>query len=159
MSKWCRCVKTLQVYFVKMVQVQNNFSRLHHHLYHTTNASLIIERSKHLSKQSKDWLMTIHNPRKYLRDVISLVASLCLLSPLYSFVLLLPNNLFRFMENSSPNIERNECLMAQEEIVTMTMSSYVTYLRIDAGLVNSLCPLYSFVPLLSLLRYLMKISV
>ena len=59
-------------------------------------------------------------------------------------------------------LSRNEQLMAQKDIVTTTMSSYVTYLRSDASLVNSLCllcPLYSFVPLLSLLRNLLKISV
>ena len=49
--------------------------------------------------------------------------------------------------------------MAQKEIVTVTMGSYVTYLRIAASLVNSLCslcPLYSFVLLRSVLRILVK---
>ena len=71
MSKWCRYVKTLQVYFVKMVRVWNKI-RLHHHsiiiYYHTSNASLIIERSKHLSKQSEDWFMTTSTLR-HTKDV------------------------------------------------------------------------------------------
>ena len=57
MSKLCRFVKILQVIFVKMVQVQNNFSRrtrLHHLLLHATNASLIIEHGKRVTKQSED---------------------------------------------------------------------------------------------------------
>ena len=99
MSKWCRYVKTLQVYFVKMVQVQKNFDRrrtiAHHHLLiHTTNASLIIERSKCTIKQSEDWLMPTVNPNIYLRDGRSLVNLLRLFCLLYSFVLLLPNNRF-----------------------------------------------------------------
>ena len=168
MSKWCRYVKTLQVYFVKMVQVQKNCdgrrTRPHHHLSHTTNASLIIERSKCTIKQSEDWLMPTVNPNVYLRDGTSLVNLLHLLCPLFSFVLLrlLANNLLRLFENYPPNIERNERLMAQKEIVTMTMPSFVAYLRIDPSLMNSLCllcPLYSFVLLLSLLRILVKISV
>ena len=129
MSKWCRYVTTLQVYFVKMVQVQNNFSRLPvHHMYHTTNASLIIESSKCLSMQSNNWSMTTSNPKEYLRNVISLVTSLCLHVHQYSFVPLLPNALFsfRFKYNSSPNNEHSERLM--EENVTMKLSSFVTYL-------------------------------
>ena len=72
MSKWCRCVKTLQVYFVKMVQVQKNCggrrTRPHHNLHHTTNASLIIEHSKRVIKQSKDWLFATSDPNLYLRE-------------------------------------------------------------------------------------------
>ena len=85
MSKLCRFVKILQVIFVKMVQVQNNSSirtRLHHLLLHTTNASLIIERSKQIIKQSENWLMTTSNHSVQPRDVISLFYSLCLLIPL-----------------------------------------------------------------------------
>ena len=102
------------------------------------------------------------NPNVYLRDGTSLVNLLRLLCPLFSFVLLLANNLLRLFENYPPNIERNKRLMAQKEIVTMTMPSFVAYLRIDPSLMNSLCllcPLYSFVLLLSLLRILVKISV
>ena len=91
----------------------------------------------------------------YLREGTSLLN-------LFSFVLLLANNLLRLFENSPPNIERNERIIAQKESVTMSMPSFVKYLRIDASVMNSLCllcPLYSFVLLLSLLRYLMKISV
>ena len=122
----------------------------------------IIERSKCTIKQSEDWLMPTVNPNIYLRDGITLVNLLHLLCPLFSFVLLLANNLLRFSDNSSPSIEHNKQLMAPKEIVTMTMSSFVTYLMIDASLMNSLCllcPLYSFVLLLSLLRILVKISV
>ena len=76
--------------------VQNNFSRsrtrLYHHLSHTTNAFLIIERSKCVIKQSEDWLMPTVNPNVCIRDGTSLVNLLCLFCPLYSFVLLLPNN-------------------------------------------------------------------
>ena len=151
LSKWC------------MFRISVEEEQPHHHLhFHTTNTSLIIERSKCVSKESEDCLMTTFNPNVHLSDIISLMNSLCLLCPLYSFVPLLPNNLLRFIDNSSPNIERNERLMAQKESVTMTMSRFVTCLRIDASLMNSLCllcPLYSFVPLLSLHRYLMKISV
>ena len=85
MSKLCMYVKILQVSFVKMVQVQNNSSirtRLHHLLLHTTNASLIIERSKQIIKQSENWLMTTSNHSVQPRDVISLLYSLCLLIPL-----------------------------------------------------------------------------
>ena len=88
-SKHCRYVKILQVTFVKMVQVQNNFSRrtrLHHLLLHATNASLNIEHGKRVTKQSEDWLMTTSNPKSYLRGVINLVNLLRLLCPLYSFV-------------------------------------------------------------------------
>ena len=129
---------------------------------HTTNTSLIIERSTCTIKQSQDWLMPTVNPNIYLRDGITLVNLLHLICPLFSFVFLVANNLLRFSDNSSPSIERNKQLMAPKEIVTMTMSSFVTYLRIDASLVNSLCllcPLYSFVLFLSLLRILVKISV
>ena len=52
-----------------MLQVQKNFgrsrTRLHHHIPHTTNASLIIQRSKHLGKQSKDWLLVAPNHNAY----------------------------------------------------------------------------------------------
>ena len=57
MSKLYRYVKILQIICVKMVQVQNNFSRrtrLHPLLLHTTNASLNIERSKRVIKQSEE---------------------------------------------------------------------------------------------------------
>ena len=54
--------------------------------------SPISKHSKRLNKQSEDWLMTTPNPNGYLRDVIGLVTSFCLLCPLYAFVLLLPNN-------------------------------------------------------------------
>ena len=107
MSKWCRYVKTLQVYFVKIVQVQKNFGtrRLHHHLF-ILQAFLIIERSKRVIKQSEDWVMPTVNPNAYLRDGISLVNLLRLFCPQYSFVLLLPYNcLCRFINNSSPNVE------------------------------------------------------
>ena len=96
-------------------------------------------------KQSENWLMPTVNPNVYPRDGTSLVNSLCLLCPLYSFVPLLSNNLLRFIDNSSPDIERNERLMAQKEIVAMPMSSFVTYLRIYDSLMYSLCllcPLY-----------------
>ena len=108
-------------------------------------ASLILEHGKRVTKQSENWLMPTVNPNVYLRDGTSLVNSLCLLCPLYSFVPLLSNNLLRFIDNSSPDIERNERLMVQKEIVAMPMSSFVTYLRIYDSLMNSLCllcPLY-----------------
>ena len=72
--------------------------------------------------------MTTSNPTEYLRNVISLVTSLCLHVHQYSFVPLLPNALFsfRFKYNSSPNNEHSERLM--EENVTMKLSSFVTYL-------------------------------
>ena len=87
MSKWCRCVKSLQVCFVKMVQV-HWFRTISVeveldciiHLSHTTNASLIIEHSKCVIKQSEDWLMPTVNPNIYLRDGISLVNLLYLLA-------------------------------------------------------------------------------
>ena len=62
---------------------------LHHNLHHTTNASLIIEHSKRVIKQSKDWLFATSDPNLYLRDGISLVNSIRLLCPMHSFVLLL----------------------------------------------------------------------
>ena len=89
--------------------------------------------------------MTMSSFERYLRIDASLVNSLCLLCPLDSFVPLLSNNLLRFIDNSSPDIERNERLMVQKEIVAMPMSSFVTYLRIYDSLMNSLCllcPLY-----------------
>ena len=60
MSKQCRHVKTLQVYFVKIVKVWNTTKLHYHHL--TTNASLIIERSKRFIKQSENWIMQEANP-------------------------------------------------------------------------------------------------
>ena len=141
MSKLCRYVKILQVIFVKMVQVQNNFSRrtrLHHLLLHATNASLIIEHGKRVTKQSEDWLMTTSNPKSYLRGVINLVNSLRLLYPLYSFVPQLYTNLLGFGYKSSPNIECTERLMRQNENITMIISTSVTDLMIDTSLVNQL---------------------
>ena len=88
MSKWCRYVKTLQVYFVKMV-CRFEYFGLHHNLHHTTHASLMIEHSKRLIKQSKAWLLATSDPNLYLRDGISLVNSLRLLCPMHSNVLLL----------------------------------------------------------------------
>ena len=72
MSKHCRYVRTLQVYFVEMVRVYK--TRLHHHriimyiLDSTTNAYLIIKLSKYLSKQSEDWFMTTSTLR-HTKDV------------------------------------------------------------------------------------------
>ena len=137
-----RYVKILQVTFVKMVQVQNNFSRrtrLHHLLLHATNASLIIEHGKRVTKQSEDQLMTTSNPKSYLRGVINLVNPLRLLCPLYSFVPQLFTSLLRFTNKSSLNIECSERLMRQNENITMVISTSVTYLMIDTSPVNSLC--------------------
>ena len=47
--------------------------------------------------------MATVNPNVYLRDGISLVNLLHLLCPLFSVVLLLANNLLRFINNSFPN--------------------------------------------------------
>ena len=106
------------------MQVKKNFGK--RRTIHTTNASLIIERSKSTIKQSEDWLMSTVIPNVYLRDGISLVNLLCL----YSFVLLLPIALLRFRCNSSPNNERSERLLEENENVIMTMSSYVTSILI-----------------------------
>ena len=107
--------------------------------------------------------MATVNPNVYLRDIISLVNLLHLFCPLYSFVPLLLNALLRFMFNSSPNIEHSERLMEQKDIVTLTISSSVTNLRINLGLGNSLCLLCPQSPLVPLqttkLRFLLKFSV
>ena len=83
--------------------------------------------------------MQTGNPNMYLRDGTSFVNLLRSLCSLYSLVLLLPNSLLIFIDNSHPDIERCERLMAKLEFAIMTTSSYTTYLRADAGLVNSLC--------------------
>ena len=104
LSKWCR---------FRTISVKDRII-----IFHTTNASLIIERSKCTNKQSEDWQMSTVNPNVYLRDGTSLANLLRLLCPLYSFVPLLSNNLLRFIDNSLPNTEHNKPLMAQKEIVT-----------------------------------------
>ena len=86
--------------------------------FHTTNASLIIERSKCTIKQSEDWLLPTVNPNVYLRLGTSLVNLLRLFCPLYSFVLLLP-------------INRLDSSTIRLQILSVT-SDNVTYLRIAA---------------------------
>ena len=64
-------------------------------------------------EQSEDWLMQTVNPNTYLRDGTSFVNLLCSLCLPYSLVLLLPNSLLIFIDNSHPKIERSERLMAK----------------------------------------------
>ena len=52
-------------------------------IFHTSNASLIIERSKCTIKQSEDWQMSTVNPNVYLRDGTSLGNLLRLFCLLY----------------------------------------------------------------------------
>ena len=149
MSKrwWVLNVKTLQVcqnsagYFCQngagSEQFQYVLDCIIFYYIHTTNASPIIERGKRVTMQSEDWLMTTSNPKSYLRGVINLVNSLCLLYPLYSFVPQLYTNLLGFGYKSSPNIECSERLMRQNENITMIIATSVTDLMIDTSLVNS----------------------
>ena len=53
MSKWRRYVKTLQVYFVKMVQVHNSVEEEQDRIIIYLNASLIIEHSKCTSSKAR----------------------------------------------------------------------------------------------------------
>ena len=129
LSKWCR-FRTILVEELDCIIFYYILQML---------PSLIIERSKRVTKQSEDQLMTTSNPKSYLRGVINLVNSLRLLCPLYSFVPYLFTSLLRCTYKSSPNIECSERLMRQNENITMIISTSVTYLMIHTCIVNSLC--------------------
>ena len=80
---------------------------------YTTTVSLMIERSECINRQREDWLLITSNPNAYLKDDKGHLSSLCLLCPLYSFVPLRSTSQFRFMYNSSLNIECSERVMAK----------------------------------------------